>query len=87
MIELTVMTQVLGIIALMLLIGVLAYLFFMLGKINKKLDSILEMITYYERTRDALIAFSEGPFSVYLDIAKSVFSFISPLLTKGSNTK
>lgn len=87
MLELTVALQVLGIVVLLLLIGVLTYLLIMFSKINKKLDSILEMVTYYERARDTIIAFAEGPGKTYIDIAKTVYNFISPWLTKPSEDK
>lgn len=87
MLELTITMQVLGIIALLLLIGVLSYLFIMLGKVNKKLDTIIEAITQYERLRDTIKAFAEGPGKMYIDIAKTVFNFVSPWLTKPKEEK
>lgn len=82
MIELQVVLQVLAIIALLLFIGVLVYVFYLLGKVNKKLDTIIEILTYYERVKSIVTDFANGPGKLYLSIFQSVMSYVTPLLTR-----
>ncbi len=87
MIELQVTLQILGIIALLLLIGTLGYVLYLLGKISPKLDSLLEIVTYYEKLKVVIVEFMNGPGQMYLTSAKNIFSFLSPLLTKRRKSK
>lgn len=87
MIELQITLQILGIVALFLFIAVLSYLLYMLGKINTKLDSILEIVTYYEKMKTVVTDFVAGPGKMYINTAKTIFAFISPLLTKRRTSK
>lgn len=87
MIELQITLQILGVIALMLLIAVLGYVLYILGRFGKKLDSVIEMITYYEKFKVVVVDFIEGPGKMYMSILQTIFSFISPLLTKRRKTK
>ena len=87
MLELQVTIQILGIIALVLVIAVLGYVLFMLGKFNKKLDSLLEILSYYEKTKLVISDFLAGPGKTYLNVAQSVLSFIVPLLTNRRKSK
>ena len=87
MFALQITLQILGIIALMVLIYLMWYLLTMLQKINTKLDSILEMVGYYEKMKVVVIDFMEGPGKMYLNIAQSVFSFVFPLLTNRRKSK
>jgi len=87
MIELQITLQILGIVALLVLITLLGYLLYMLGKINTKLDSILGMITYYEKTKAVVVDFMAGPGQMYINTAKTIFSFIAPLLTRSRKSK
>lgn len=81
MIELQVTLQILGVIALIILIAVLGYVLYMLGKINQKLDSLLEIITYYEKGKAVVVDFMAGPGRTYLSAIQSVLSVVVPLLT------
>lgn len=74
--------QILGIVALILFIYVLGYALYLLRKIEPKLNSVLEAITYYEKFKEVVVDFMEGPGRKYIGIAKMVLSFVSPLLTR-----
>lgn len=80
MIELQITIQILTIIVLILLAGVLGYCLYMLTKVNKKLDTVLEAITYYERVRDVVIEFMNGPGKAYIELFQTVVTFLSPFL-------
>ena len=87
MIALEIALQVLGIIALILLIYVLVSVLQMLKKISPKLDSLLEIVTYYEKFKVVVVDFMEGPARSYINTAKTIFSFVAPLLTRGRKSK
>lgn len=82
MLGLEIVLQILGIVALILFIYVLGYVLYLLRKVDTKLDSLLEIISYYEKFKVVVTDFMEGPGRKYLDIAKMVLSFVSPLLTR-----
>jgi flagellar basal body-associated protein FliL len=84
---LTIITQVLIIVVLVLVVAVLGYVMSMLQKVNKKLDTLLEIVTYYEKLREVVIDFANGPGKMYIEIAQSVFSFVVPMLTNKRNSK
>jgi flagellar basal body-associated protein FliL len=87
MVELQLVTQVLVIVVLLLLSVVLGYVVFMLNKLNKKLDTLLEILTYYEKLKVIAVDLVKGPGKMYFDIAQSAFSFILPLLTNRQKSK
>jgi len=87
MIGLEIALQVLGIVALLLFIYVLVYALQMLKKISPKLDSLLEIVTYYEKFKAVVVDFMEGPGRMYINTAKTIISFIAPLLTRGRKSK
>lgn len=87
MIELTIALQILGIITLIVLIALLGYALYLLGKIGKKLDTFLEIATYYEKVKAVVVDFMAGPGKMYLSTAQTIFSFIAPLLTKRRKSK
>jgi len=87
MIGLEIALQILGIIALVLFIYVLGYVMYMLRKVDTKLDSVLEIISYYEKFKMVVTDFMEGPGRMYLSTAKTIFSFIAPLLTRRRKAK
>jgi flagellar basal body-associated protein FliL len=85
--ELQVITQILIIVVLLLLSVVLGYIIFILNKFNKKLDTLLEILTFYEKLKGIAVDVANGPGKMYLDIAQSVFSFILPMLTNRQKSK
>jgi flagellar basal body-associated protein FliL len=87
MLGLEIVLQILGIVALILFIYVLGYVLYLLRKVDTKLDSVLELISYYEKFKVVVTDFMEGPGRKYLDIAKMVLSFVSPLLTRSRKAK
>lgn len=87
MIELQITLQILGIIVLVLLAVALGYVVSMLAKISRKLDSILEIVTFYEKVRDIVGAFFAGPGKTYVDIVQTVLGLVSPKLTKSREDK
>ncbi|MCC7304616.1 hypothetical protein IT418_04370 [bacterium] len=87
MIELVITLQILGIITLLVFIGLMGYVLFLLGKIGKKIDTFLEMIEYYEKAKESVVDFINGPAISYIKTAKSIFSLISPMLTRRGNSR
>jgi len=87
MLGLEIVLQILGIVALILFIYVLGYVLYLLRKVDTKLDSVLELISYYEKFKVVVTDFMEGPGRKYLDIAKMLLSFVSPLLTRSRKAK
>ncbi len=82
MIALEIVIQILTIVVLLMLAGVLWYLFTMMQKVNKRLDSLLEILDYYEKIKAVALEFMNGPGKMYIEIFQSVLSFVVPFFTK-----
>ena len=87
MLALEITLQIFGIVALGLLIYVLVYLIKMLKRVDTKLDSLLELIGYYEKFKVMVTDFMEGPGRIYLEKARAILSFVVPLLTRRRKSK
>lgn len=85
--ELQIVIQIFTIIVLFLLAVMLGYLVVMLYKINRKVDTLLEIITYYEKIHEIIKSVVEGPGKKYYEIIKTTLAFVTPLLTKSGKDK
>ena len=85
--ELQITLQILGVIALVLFIVILVYAVIMLKKISQRLDSILEIVDYYNKAKLVVSDFMAGPGRAYITTIQAVLSFIVPLLTNRRKSK
>jgi hypothetical protein len=59
----------------------------MLNKVNKKIDTLIEIATYYEKIHEVIKSLIDGPGKTYFELFKTGLSFIKPLLTKSGKSK
>lgn len=85
--ELQITIQILTIIVLVLFSVVLGYVIYMLHKLSSKLDTLLQIIGYYEKVQAVLKDIANGPGKTYIEIFKTIMSFVAPLLTNNGKAK